>query len=59
MTVGVAHGEYQAALRSDFYSFMLRCFTDLNGAAYLPSWRTSRLWRPSLSSACGTVASLD
>ena len=44
MTVALAHGElalleYQAALRSDFYSFMLRCFTDLNGgAAYLPSW---------------------
>ena len=31
--------EYKAALRSDFYSFMLRCFTDLNaGAAYMPSW---------------------
>ena len=35
MTVALAHGElalleYQAALRSDFYSFMLRCFTDLD-----------------------------
>ena len=39
MTAALAHAEYQAALRSDFYSFMLRCFADLNsGAAYLPSW---------------------
>src|SRR5258708_6853938 len=31
--------EYQAALRSDFYTFMLRCFSQLNsGAAFLPSW---------------------
>jgi predicted phage terminase large subunit-like protein len=31
--------EYQAALRADFYSFMLRCFTELNGgASFLPSW---------------------
>jgi hypothetical protein len=31
--------EYQAALRADFYSFMLRCFAELNpGAAFLPSW---------------------
>ena len=37
--VELAQVEYQAALRSDFYSFMLRCFTDLNaGAGYLPSW---------------------
>jgi Nitrite and sulphite reductase 4Fe-4S domain len=31
--------EYQALLREDFYSFMLRCFTELNGgASFLPSW---------------------
>jgi predicted phage terminase large subunit-like protein len=31
--------EYQAALRADFYSFMLRCFTELyGGASFLPSW---------------------
>ena len=31
--------EYQAALRADFYSFLLRCFTELNsGAEFLPSW---------------------
>ena len=31
--------EYQTALRVDFYSFMLRCFAELNpGAAFLPSW---------------------
>jgi hypothetical protein len=35
----VSQAESQAALRVDFYSFMLRCFTDLNGGAgYLPSW---------------------
>jgi predicted phage terminase large subunit-like protein len=39
VTAAVARSEYHAALRSDFYSFMLRCFTDLNaGATYLPSW---------------------
>jgi hypothetical protein len=31
--------EYHAALRADFYSFMVRCFTELNpGAPFLPSW---------------------
>ena len=31
--------EYQAALRVDFYSFLLRCFAELNpGASFLPSW---------------------
>jgi len=31
--------EYHAALRADFYSFMLRCFAELNpGASFLPSW---------------------
>jgi hypothetical protein len=31
--------EYQAALRADFYSFLLRCFAELNsGAEFLPSW---------------------
>ena len=35
----VSQAEYQAALRVDFYSFMLRCFAELNpGAAFLPSW---------------------
>jgi predicted phage terminase large subunit-like protein len=30
--------EYRAALRADFYCFMLRCFTELNsGASFLPS----------------------
>lgn len=39
MTAAFAHTEYQAALRSDFYSFMLRCFLELNaGAAFLPNW---------------------
>ena len=31
--------EYQAALRADFYSFMLRCFAEFNpGVSFLPSW---------------------
>ena len=31
--------EYQAALRADFHSFMVRCFVELNsGASFLPSW---------------------
>ena len=31
--------EYHAALRADFYSFMLRCFAELNpGAAFLRCW---------------------
>jgi hypothetical protein len=31
--------EYQAALRADFYSFLVRCFMELNpGASFLPSW---------------------
>jgi predicted phage terminase large subunit-like protein len=35
----VSLAEYQAALRSDFYTFMLRCFTELNSSAeFLPSW---------------------
>jgi hypothetical protein len=35
----VSQAEFQAALRVDFYSFMLRCFAELNpGAAFLPSW---------------------
>ena len=35
----VSQAEYQAALRVDFYSFMLRCFAEVNhGAAFLPSW---------------------
>jgi len=39
VTAALARSEYHAALRTDFYSFMLRCFADLNaGAAYLPSW---------------------
>ena len=39
MRAAFAHTEYQAALRSDFYSFMLRCFLELNaGAAFLPNW---------------------
>jgi hypothetical protein len=39
MTPALAHAEYQAALRFDFYSFMLRCFTELNaGAAFVSSW---------------------
>jgi hypothetical protein len=39
VTAAFAQSEYHAALRADFYSFMLRCFADLNsGAAYLPSW---------------------
>ena len=39
MTVAFPLSEYHAPLRTDFYSFMLRCFTDLNsGASYLPSW---------------------
>jgi predicted phage terminase large subunit-like protein len=39
MTAALVQSEYQAALRSDFYSFMLRCFTDLNAGTYfLPSW---------------------
>jgi hypothetical protein len=39
MTAALARTEYQAALRTDFYSFLLRCFADLNGgAAFSPSW---------------------
>jgi predicted phage terminase large subunit-like protein len=39
VTAALARSEYEAALRSDFYSFMVRCFVDLNSAAaYLPSW---------------------
>ena len=39
MTAALDQSEYHTALRSDFYSFMLRCFGDLNaGASYLPSW---------------------
>jgi hypothetical protein len=35
----LSHAEYQAAPRADFYSFMLRCFAELNpGASFLPSW---------------------
>ena len=35
----VSPAEYQAALRTDFYSFMLRCFLELNrGVALLPGW---------------------
>jgi predicted phage terminase large subunit-like protein len=31
--------EYQATLRADFYSFLVRCFSELNpGADFLPSW---------------------
>ena len=38
MTV-LSPAEYQAALRGDFYTFMVRCFAELNpGAAFLPSW---------------------
>src|SRR5208282_334270 len=38
MTV-LSQTEYQAALRADFYSFMVRCFAELNlGASFLPSW---------------------
>jgi predicted phage terminase large subunit-like protein len=34
-----SQAEYQAVLRVDFYSFMLRCFAELNpSAAFLPSW---------------------
>jgi hypothetical protein len=30
--------EYQSALRADFYSFMVRCFSELNsGSPFLPS----------------------
>src|SRR5271166_6143552 len=35
----VSQAEYQAALRVDFYSFLLRCFVELNpGVSFLPSW---------------------
>jgi hypothetical protein len=35
----LSSSEYQAALRTDFYSFMLRCFVELySGAEFLPSW---------------------
>jgi predicted phage terminase large subunit-like protein len=38
-TDAVSDAENDAALRDDFYAFMLRCFRDLNaGVAYLPSW---------------------
>jgi hypothetical protein len=38
MTV-LSQAEYQAALRADFHTFVLRCFVELNpGAAFLPSW---------------------
>jgi predicted phage terminase large subunit-like protein len=37
MTLSLA--EYQAALRGDFNTFMVRCFVELNpGATFLPSW---------------------
>src|SRR4051794_10550178 len=35
----VSAAGYRAAMREDFYSFMIRCFADLNSsAAFLPSW---------------------
>ena len=38
MTV-ISTAEYRAALRADFYSFLVRCFSELNsGASFLPSW---------------------
>jgi len=39
VTATLARSEYQAALRLDFYYFLVRCFADLNaGTTYLPSW---------------------
>ncbi len=39
MTEEVSDEECDAALRDDFYSFMVRCFRDLNaGATFLPGW---------------------
>jgi predicted phage terminase large subunit-like protein len=39
MTAPLSRAECRAILRSDFYVFMLNCFTDLNaGAVYLSSW---------------------
>jgi predicted phage terminase large subunit-like protein len=36
---GIHPAEYHAALRADFYSFMLRCFTELNPrASFLSNW---------------------
>ena len=35
----LSQAEYHAALRSDFYAFLVRCFLELNpGADFLPSW---------------------
>ena len=35
----LSQAEYHAALRSDFYAFLVRCFLELNpGAEFLPSW---------------------
>jgi predicted phage terminase large subunit-like protein len=35
----ISTAEYQAALRADFHSFLVRCFAELNsGASFLPSW---------------------
>ena len=35
----LSRAEYHAALRGDFYSFLMWCFTELSfGVAFLPSW---------------------
>lgn len=43
-TMAVSTAEYRAALREDFYSFLVRCFVDLNStAAFLPNWHIEAL----------------
>jgi hypothetical protein len=39
VTAAFARTDYHAVLRSDFYSFLVRCFAELNaGTTFLPSW---------------------
>ena len=39
MTQALGLDHFQAALRAEFYTFMVKCFTDLHaGAPFLPSW---------------------
>ena len=44
MTDALSDEEVDAALRNDFYSFMVRCFRDLNtGPTYRPSWHVEAM----------------
>jgi hypothetical protein len=47
------NAEYQAALRADFYSFLLRCFAELNPALAL-SVELAHLGLSSKASGCAS-----